>query len=181
MPRARAQKSIVKTHSLPKHRSPLNGGSDRFLASYSGLKPRSHSSSIPARASSKKQDTKPELVLRRALFARGLRYRIHHPGLPGRPDIVFTAQRLVVFCDGDFWHGRDLRVRLAKLKRGHNAEYWQSKIISNVARDRHQTRVLRAAGWVVLRFWETEIQQNASAIASRIESTLAALKNKRPL
>jgi DNA mismatch endonuclease (patch repair protein) len=178
MPRARVQKSMVKTHSRQGRRSPHAGGNERFSASYSGLEAASHSASIAARASSKKKDTKPELVLRRELFARGLRYRLHHPGLPGRPDIVFRAQRLVVFCDGDFWHGRDLRVRLAKLKRGHNAEYWQSKITNNVARDRHQTRVLEGAGWIVLRFWESDIQHNVSAIASTIQSTLAALKNR---
>jgi DNA mismatch endonuclease Vsr len=63
-------------------------------------------------------------ALRRELWRRGLRYRLHHPGLPGRPDIVFTRPRVVVFCDEDFWYGRDLSKRLAALAAGHNAAYW---------------------------------------------------------
>jgi DNA mismatch endonuclease (patch repair protein) len=59
------------------------------------------------------------MTLRRELWRRGLRYRLHHHGLPGRPDIVFPKQNVVVFCDGDFWHGRDLEARVTKLTRGH--------------------------------------------------------------
>jgi DNA mismatch endonuclease (patch repair protein) len=101
-----------------------------------------------------------------------LRYRLNVVGLPGKPDIVFPAQRLAVFCDGDFWHGRNLRGRLSKLKRGHNASYWLAKIKGNVLRDRRQTRALEAAGWQVLRVWETDVLTSVDAIAGQISDAL---------
>ncbi|WP_348652882.1 hypothetical protein [Polyangium sp. y55x31] len=83
--------------------------------SFACLHPASENASTAARAASAKRNTRCELALRRELWRRGLRYRLHLPGLPGRPDIVFTKHRVVVFCDGDFWHGRHLEARLAKL------------------------------------------------------------------
>jgi DNA mismatch endonuclease (patch repair protein) len=112
------------------------------------------------------------LVLRRELWQRGLRYRLHYPGLPGRPDIVFTKQRVVVFCDGDFWHGRDLNRRLARLAGGHNAKYWLAKIQRNVDRDLRQTEGLKALGWTVLRFWETDVLRGTSYVADQIIAVL---------
>src|SRR5689334_1741250 len=100
----------------------------RSTPSFLGLSPASPGARRAAQGSSRKADTKCELILRRALWARGLRYRLFVVGLPGRPDVVFAPQRLVVFCDGDFWHGRDLNARLARLARGHNAKYWVQKI-----------------------------------------------------
>lgn len=76
--------------------------------------------------------------------------------------------RLAVFCDGDFWHGRDLRARMLKLGRGHNAEYWIAKIQANVRRDRGYDRVLRSEGWKVLRLWEGEITKDPEAAALRV-------------
>lgn len=127
-------------------------------------------------------DTRCELVLRRELWRRGLRYRLHHGSLPGRPDIVFPSQRVVIFCDGDFWHGRDIDVRLAKLARGHNAIYWVAKVRRNIERDRRQTSALEMAGWVVLRFWETDLLRDTCKIADRIVSVLTehTVKNQRP-
>jgi DNA mismatch endonuclease (patch repair protein) len=101
-----------------------------------------------------------------------LRYRLHHPGLPGRPDIVFPKWRVVVFCDGEFWHGRDLEARLAKLARGHNAAYWVTKVRRNAERDRDQTRAIEASGWLVLRFWETDVLSRTSEIADYIVGAL---------
>jgi DNA mismatch endonuclease Vsr len=98
----------------------------------------------------------------------GLRYRLHVLGLPGSPDIVFTKRQVVVFCDGDFWHGRDLNRRLAKLATGHNATYWLAKVQRNVERDRRQTGALEALGWTVLRFWETDILCRADYVADQI-------------
>jgi DNA mismatch endonuclease (patch repair protein) len=96
--------------------------------------------------------------------------------LPGRPDIVFVGARVAVFCDGDFWHGRNLRERVRKLKRGHNAPYWVTKITSNVARDRRHDRDLVEEGWLVLRFWESDIHRDAAAIATRVAATVATRK-----
>jgi DNA mismatch endonuclease, patch repair protein len=130
-------------------------------------------SSRAARGASAKTNTRCELVLRRELWRLGLRYRLHGAGLPGRPDILFPKQRVVVFCDGDFWHGRDLEARLAKLARGHNAPYWIAKVQRNVERDLHQTRALEAAGWIVLRFWESDLLHHTRDAADRVVNTLA--------
>src|SRR5690606_4726586 len=113
------------------------------------------------------------LRLRRELWRRGYRYRLHVPGLPGRPDIVFPRHRLVVFCDGDFWHGRDLEHQLAKLCRGHNSTYWVATVRRNVERDCQQTRLLRGADWTVLRLWETDIPRRTTEIADEVIAALA--------
>jgi DNA mismatch endonuclease (patch repair protein) len=113
-------------------------------------------------------------VLRSALRRLGLRYRVDVAALPGRPDIVFGPTRVAVFCDGDFWHGRDLEQRLSKLARGHNAPYWVAKIQSNVARDRRHDEALARGGWLVLRFWETDIARNAATLAARIAEAVSS-------
>jgi DNA mismatch endonuclease (patch repair protein) len=114
-----------------------------------------------------------ERALRSALWKLGLRYRVDVAALPGRPDIVFASARVAVFCDGDFWHGRDLEKRLAKLARGHNAPYWSAKIRTNVARDRRRDDVLERDGWLVLRFWESDIVRDAPGFAARVAAAVA--------
>jgi DNA mismatch endonuclease, patch repair protein len=155
-----------------------------MAARYIGLKPASIKASRAAAGSSAKRNTRPELVLRKALREIGLRgYRIDDDSLSGRPDLVFRVARVAVFCDGDFWHGRNLEERVAKLRIGHNAPYWVSKISGNVARDRARDSELTAAGWTVLRFWETDILRNAAEIAVRIREVVAQnreLARKRP-
>jgi DNA mismatch endonuclease (patch repair protein) len=141
---------------------------ERTTPSFEGLHPASERASAAARGASAKTNTHCEQVLRRELWRRGLRYRLHHPGLPGRPDIVFIKQRVVVFCDGDFWHGRDLGRRLAMLATGHNATYWLAKVQKNVERDWRQTGALEASGWIVLRFWETDILRRTGYVADQI-------------
>lgn len=143
----------------------------RTTPSFKGLHPASKKASAAASGASAKTDTRCEVVLRRELWRRGLRYRLHQ-GLPGRPDIVFSKHRVVVFCDGDFWHGRDLSTRLAKLAAGHNATYWLAKVRKNVERDRHQIDMLEASGWMVLRFWETDILRRTSCIGDQIAGVL---------
>jgi len=140
--------------------------------SFQGLLPASQTASNAARAASAKVHTRCEVALRLELWRRGLRYRLHCSGLPGRPDIVFPGARLAIFCDGDFWHGRDLARRLGRLARGHNATYWVSKVLRNVERDRRQTLALEAAGWVVLRFWETDILRRPDELADRVVAAL---------
>jgi DNA mismatch endonuclease (patch repair protein) len=110
--------------------------------------------------------------LRRALWLRGFRYRTNGADLPGRPDIVFSGPRLAVFVDGDFWHGNTWRIRKAKLAQGHNADYWISKIKRNRERDRERTCELSAAGWLVLRVWESEIHADLDRVVRRVESAL---------
>jgi DNA mismatch endonuclease (patch repair protein) len=96
-------------------------------------------------------------MLRRALWAAGCRYRKNVPGLPGRPDVAFLGPKVAVFCDGDFWHGRDWEARRQKLSRGTNPGYWISKIQRNIERDRENDRRLQEMGWTVLRFWESQV------------------------
>jgi DNA mismatch endonuclease, patch repair protein len=152
---------------------------ERTTPSFAGLRPASARASAAARGASVKGGTRCELVLRRELWRRGLRYRIHVAGLPGCPDIVFPKCRVVVFCDGDFWHGRDLEERLEKLANGHNASYWLTKINRNVARDRKNSQALRSAGWVVLRLWETDVLRAPSQAADRVAESLATARVSR--
>jgi DNA mismatch endonuclease, patch repair protein len=140
----------------------------RLTPDYRGLSAASTTSSQVARATSYKRDTKPELLLRRALRRRGLQYRVDVADLPGRPDVAFPRAKVAVFCDGDFWHGHELEKRLEKLSHGHNSGYWTAKIISNVERDRRMERELRNAGWRVLRFWASVIASDPDSVAATI-------------
>jgi len=137
-------------------------------ARYTGLRAASHAASERARGSSKKTGTRCERALAGALRALRLQPAVDVAALPGRPDLVFARRKVAVFCDGDFWHGRGLARRLARLAAGHNATYWVEKIRRNVARDRRNRRLLREAGWTVLRFWETDILRDPRLIATRI-------------
>src|SRR6201991_1052779 len=119
---------------------------------YSSFKPASESASRIKRRN-RARDTKAEVLLRKELWRCGLRYRLHAPDLPGKPDIVFRSARLVVFCDGDFWHGRRWKQRRDRLDRGANAPYWTAKIAANMERDRRNNHTLRATGWTVIRLW----------------------------
>jgi DNA mismatch endonuclease (patch repair protein) len=112
-------------------------------------------------------------MLRRALWHRGFRYQTNGAGLSGRPDIVFLGARLLVFVDGDFWHGKAWSLRKPKLARGHNADYWITKIERNMERDRERTHELNSNGWLVLRFWESEILADLDRTVDRIASALA--------
>jgi DNA mismatch endonuclease (patch repair protein) len=155
----------------------------RSTPSFAGRHPASPGARQAARGASKKGDTKCEVVLRRTIWAMGLRYRRLVPGIPGRPDLLFPRQRIAVFCDGDFWHGRDLESRLARLSRGHNAPYWVEKIRTNVQRDRAVSERLSAEGWHVVRLWETEILCDpvgaAAVVAAHLRNACTAAPNNR--
>lgn len=146
---------------------------ERRTPRFTGLHSASPRSSAAARATSGKSGTKCEIALRRELWRRGLRYRLNVPGLPGKPDIVFASRRLAIFCDGDFWHGRDLEQRLERLDRGHNSKYWVAKIRRNAERDLETNLALAARGWRVVRFWETDVLRQPAVAADRIEELLA--------
>ena len=108
-----------------------------------------------AMISNRSRDTGPELAVRRALFARGLRYRVNVrpvPGLRRTGDIVFPRKHVVLFIDGCFWHGCTMHYREPKT----NLEYWRSKISRNVERDAETDGLLERAGWIVVRFWSHE-------------------------
>lgn len=118
------------------------------------------------------QGSAAELALRRALWALGLRYRLHAKNLPGKPDILFLRQRLVVFVDGDFWHGRHWDERRRRLSDGHNAAYWIAKIGYNIERDRHNNELLQAQGWHVIRLWEKDILRAPDDAAAVVKAAL---------
>lgn len=139
---------------------------------FAGLRPRSARTSKVAR-SVQARDSKAEVALREALWAMGLRYRLHWCELVGRPDIAFPGARLVIFVDGDFWHGRNWQARRRKLLHGTNPQYWIAKIESNMRRDRRQTEALEREGWCVMRFWEGEVLRNPLGIARSIGIAVA--------
>jgi DNA mismatch endonuclease (patch repair protein) len=107
----------------------------------------------------RRNDTKPELMLRKALWHCGLRYRKNYKGLPGTPDIVLTRQHIAIFVDGDFWHGHGHEQHPAEQIKTHQ-EFWRRKISRNIERDKEVDDVLTESGWLVLRFWESDIKKN---------------------
>lgn len=128
------------------------------------------------------KDTSPELALRKALWRRGLRYRLHRADLPGKPDLVFPHKRVAVFVDGDFWHGNQWRRRglesLDDQFRGSpSAGYWIPKITKNIKRDALNTERLRVAGWRVLRIWESAIRGDPDECADRVMTILQSEEN----
>lgn len=117
------------------------------------------------------KDTKPEMALRRALWKRGMRYRVNDRKLPGKPDIVFSKAKIVVFCDGDYWHGHNWALRgYASLEEEleQYGEYWQKKIRRNVERDALNNHLLSEAGWKVMRFWGSEIKADVEKCADQV-------------
>jgi DNA mismatch endonuclease (patch repair protein) len=103
----------------------------------------------------KGRDTKPEMLVRRAVYALGYRYRLHRRDLPGSPDLVFSTRRKVIFVNGCFWHGHTCK-RGARLPKA-NRDYWIAKIGRNVARDAASLKALKDDGWRSLVLWECEI------------------------
>lgn len=117
------------------------------------------------------KETRPERVLRRALHALGIRYRLHDKRLPGRPDLVFPKYRAVCLVHGCFWH-RHKGCRYAT-NPATRPDFWRSKFAENVARDERNERALRAAGWRVATVWECALKKEPAAhVAGRLESWL---------
>ncbi len=115
-------------------------------------------------ATVKGKDTKPEMIVRKYLFSRGLRYRVNNRKLPGSPDIVLKKYKTVVFIDGCFWHGHE-NCKYFRLPKS-NGDFWRHKIAMNIARDYANNVNLKLAGWRVIRIWECEIR----TIAKREEN-----------
>ena len=116
----------------------------------------------------RRRDTKPELVVRRELHRRGLRFRVDYPVLPRRrADIAFPKRRIAVFIDGCFWHDCPEHGTASKA----NAEFWAAKLVANKTRDRDTDLRLGEVGWTVLRFWEHEDTED---VVSTIETTVRA-------
>lgn len=129
-------------------------------------------------SSIKSKDTEPELLLRRALWKKGFRYRINYKKLPGKPDVVFTKAKLVIFCDGDYWHGHNWALRGIPSLEDELATYsdfWRKKILQNIERDKRNTETLEAEGWTVIRLWESDIRKDLDGCVAMVQSTYAAL------
>lgn len=122
----------------------------------------------------KSKDTKPELLLRKELWKRGLRYRKNYKGVSGKPDIVFLKAKIAVFVDGKMWHGYNWDKQKNDFKS--HREFWIPKIEQNMARDSIVNQTLTEQGWQVLRFWDFEIKKDLFTCANQIEQTY---RNKR--
>lgn len=123
-----------------------------------------------AMARIKRRDTKPELLLRRALWSAGWRgYRVDDRRLPGRPDIAWTRHRVAVFIDGAFWHGHP-----SAYTPGQHGIYWDEKVARNCERDRLANAALTAMGWKVLRFWDFDVRKELAACLAEVARTLRA-------
>jgi len=121
------------------------------------------------------KDTKPEVRLRKALWHCGLRYRKNWRRLPGTPDIALTRQKIAIFVDGDFWHARGHQEHPGE-QVASNKEYWQRHLARNVERDKDVNDELTELGWLVLRFWEGDIQKN---LAKCVDEVLVYCGNAR--
>lgn len=120
----------------------------------------------------KSQDTTIEIKLRKALWHKGYRYRKNYKQLPGSPDIALTKYKIAVFCDGEFFHGKDWEVLKPRLEKGNNSDYWINKINANRERDDKVNKQLLYLGWTVIRFWGKEIQKHPEECIKVIEETI---------
>ena len=126
-------------------------------------------------ASIPQKDTEPELMLRHALWARGLRYRKNMKDLPGKPDIVFTKSKVVVFCDGDYWHGHNWALRGLQSFEEELATYsdfWRKKLTHNIEHDKAVSAALESDGWLVIRLWESDIRKDLDECVELIVAAL---------
>lgn len=120
----------------------------------------------------KAKDTKIEIILRKALWNKGYRYRKNYSKLPGKPDIVLTQYKIAIFCDGEFFHGKDWEVLKPRLEKGKNSEFWISKISRNRERDNEINKKLLFKGWTVIRFWGDEIMKHTDECVKVVEETI---------
>ena len=118
----------------------------------------------------KNKDSKIEVLLRKELWSRGIRYRKNVNRIYGKPDIVFIGKKIAVFCDSEFWHGYNWEERKKDFKS--HQEFWIPKIERNIERDTEVTAKLESEGWTVIRFWGNEIKKNTAQCANIIEQAL---------
>ena len=144
------------------------------------IKPRVHrDKAITSKimSSVKGKGSKAEKVLARAMWRIGLRYRKHPKGIIGRPDYIFLSPKIAIFCDGDFWHGKGWEKRRfgsweEQFDGLHNSAFWREKISRNMERDRKVTEQLQSEGWIVLRFLESEVLDDANKQARIVLRTI---------
>lgn len=120
----------------------------------------------------KNKDSQIELLLRKELWARGLRYRKNVNRIVGKPDIAFLGKKVAIFCDSEFWHGHNWDERKKDFKS--HQEFWIPKIERNMERDIEVTGILESEGWTVLRFWGKDIKKHLQECADQIEKVVRA-------
>jgi len=123
----------------------------------------------------KSKDTSVEVMLRKALWNEGIRYRKNVKTLPGKPDIVITKYKLIIFCDGELWHGKNWETKKNTIKT--NSDYWIPKIERNINRDNKIERSLENSGWVVLRYWGNDIKKNLADCVREIKETIYEIEH----
>jgi len=123
----------------------------------------------------KSNNSSIELLLRKALWREGIRYRKNFKKLPGKPDIAITKYKIAIFCDGELWHGKNWETRKNNIKT--NRDYWLPKIERNITRDNDNEKKLENMGWIVLRFWGKDIKKNLVNCVSEIKDTIYEIKH----
>ncbi len=122
----------------------------------------------------KSKGSKIEVVLGKALWKKGYRYRKNSKTIFGKPDIVFSKYKVVIFCDSEFWHGKDWNTKKYEIKS--NRDFWYKKIERNIERDKEVNNQLKEEGWEVLRFWGNDILKHTDECVKKIETEI--LKRK---
>lgn len=120
----------------------------------------------------KSRDTSIEIKLRKELWRRGYRYRKNYDKIPGKPDIAITKYKIAIFCDSEFFHGKDWEVLKPRLQKGDNAEYWIPKIQRNRERDDEVNKKLLFLGWTVIRFWGKDIMKKTDECVKVIDEVV---------
>lgn len=124
----------------------------------------------------KSKDTSIEIKLRKSLWSKGYRYRKNYEKLPGKPDIALTKYKIAIFCDSEFFHGKDWEVLKPRLEKSNNSQYWISKISRNRERDNEINKRLLFEGWTVIRFWGKEITKDVDECVKVIEEAIWDIK-----
>jgi DNA mismatch endonuclease (patch repair protein) len=120
-------------------------------------------------------NTSIEVLLRKALWHEGIRYRKNLKTLPGTPDIAITKHKIAIFCDGEFWHGKNWDTKKTAIKT--NVDFWIAKIERNIMRDNKNEKKLANMGWVVLRFWGDDINKSLEDCVNEVKETIYEVKN----
>ena len=115
-------------------------------------------------------DSKIELLLRKGLYASGIRYRKNYNQIEGKPDIAIIGKKIAVFCDSEFWHGKDWKNRKKEIKS--NKDFWYKKIERNIERDKEVNKELKRLGWTVLRFWGEEIIKDVQKCVYEVKKNI---------
>ena len=118
------------------------------------------------------ENTQIEVLLRKALWKKGYRFRKNYKQLPGKPDIALTKYKIAIFCDGEFFHGKDWEVLKPKLEKSSNSEFWIRKIGRNRERDEEVNKRLQFEGWIVLRFWGEDIRRHLDECVRAVEEAV---------